>query len=304
MIHEYALEPELVATWGNRHDFRYFVEKFGFGQPRVVSRYPKPWKRLVWEAFRSVDDLDRTRMLELLQRIGESMVHRRGYLWNAGRMWVENAQAEHGRVPFHAIMARENPHHDPRILVASALEVTTPLWAVPRGVTVTRRAADMAAAVAAMLRIAKVVIFVDPHFGPERLRHRRTLEAFLRSVVDGRPVGDPLRLEVHTSVDGTGTRDFFEGECRRRLPRCVPGRVNLKVVRLLQRAQGERLHNRYILTDLGGVLFGVGLDEGDDDDTDDVHLLDRTQYAERWQQYASDAPHFDRPDPPIDIQGA
>ncbi len=47
MVYEYALEPELVATWGNRQDFRYFVEKFGLGQPRIVSRYPKPWKRLV-----------------------------------------------------------------------------------------------------------------------------------------------------------------------------------------------------------------------------------------------------------------
>jgi hypothetical protein len=306
MIHEYALEPELVATWGNRHDFRYFVEKFGFGQPRVVSRYPKPWKRLVWEAFRSPDDLDRTRMVELLQRIGEPMVHRRDYLWNAGRTWVENAQAEHRRAPFHAILARENPHHDTSILVASALEATTPLWAVPRGVTVMRRAADMATAVAAMLRIAEVIVFVDPYFGPDSLRHRRTLEAFLQAVNEGRAVDGPGRLEVHTSMDEdrTGTRAFFEAECQHRLPHSIPAGVALTVVRLLERPQGTQLHNRYVLTDLGGVLFGAGLDEGDDGATDDVQLLDRAQYEERWQQYASDTPAFDCPDPPIEIRGA
>jgi hypothetical protein len=58
------------------------------------------------------------------------------------------------------------------------------------------------------------------------------------------------------------------------------------------------------LTDVGGVLFAAGLDEGDHGATDDLHLLDREQYEARWQQYAGDAPAFDRPDPPIEIHGA
>lgn len=304
MIHEYALEPELVATWGNRQDYRYFVEKFGLGQPRIVSRYPKRWVRLVWQAFQSNDDLERSRMVELLQRIGERMVHRRDYLWDAGRPWVENARAENTRVAFHAILARENPGGHPSILVAAALD-DSPLWVISRGVTIARNAGNMAAAVAAMLRIASVIVFVDPHFSPAELRYLRTLEAFLRAIIEGRAVDGPGRVEVHTSADEdrTGTREFFEVECRSRLPRCIPSGVNLRIVRLQQRPQGERLHNRYILTDLGGVLFGVGLDEGDDGDTDDVHLLDRTQYDERWQQYASDAPAFDRHEPPIEIGG-
>jgi hypothetical protein len=306
MIHEYALEPELVASWGNRHDFRYFVEKFGLGQPRIVSRYPRRWTRLVWQAFQSDDDLDRTRMVELLQRLGERMVHRRDYLWDAGRAWSENARAEHGRVPFHAILARANPGNHPRVLVASELDDSTPLWGVPRAVTIARRAGDMAAAVAAMLRIAEVIVFVDPYFGPDKRRHRQTLEAFLRATVEGRPIDRPGRVEVNTSADEdrTGTREFFEGECQRQLPRCLPIDIRLRIGRLEQRPRGEELHNRYILTDIGGLQFGAGLGEGDDGTTDDVHLLERAQYHERWQQYASDALAFDRPDPQIEIRRA
>jgi hypothetical protein len=307
MIHEYALEPELVATWGNRQDFRYFVEKFGLGQPRIVSRYPKPWKRLVWQAFQSSDDLERTRMVELLQRLSERMVHRRGYQWDPGRAWSENARAEHVRAPFHAIVvARENPDGHARVLVAAELNDATPLWAVPRGVPIARRAADMAAAVAAMLRIAEIVVFVDPYFGPDRSRHRRTLEAFLRATTDGRVVDGPARLEVQTSADEerTGTRVFFEAECQRRLPGCIPAGARLRVVRLVERPGGEGLHNRYILTDLGGVLFGAGLDEGDHGTTDDLVVLDRAQYEMRWQQHAGGALGFDQPEPPVEIQGA
>jgi hypothetical protein len=303
MIYEYALEPELVATWGNLADFRYFVEKFGLGQPRIVSRYPKRWRRLVLEALGRVDNVEPARVVELVQRLSERMVRRRGYVWHQERSWSENANAEHERAPFHAILARENPDGHSSVLTAAELNDATPLWAVPRGRAIARRAVDMAAAVGAMLRIAKVIVFVDPYFGPDSLRHRRTLEAFLRAVTDGRAVDGPGRLEVQTSADEdrTGTRGVFEAECQARLPGCIPAGMRLMVVRLDERPGGERLHNRYILTDVGGVLFGVGLDHGDEGDTDDVHVLDRAQYEERWRQYAGDAPAFDQPEPPIEI---
>jgi hypothetical protein len=303
MIHEYALEPELVATWGNRQDFRYFVEKFGLGQPRIVSRYPKRWKRLVWQAFQSSDDLERARMVELLQRLGERMVHRTGYSWDQGRAWSENARAEHKRVPFHAILARENPDGHPRVLVAAELNDAIPLWAVPRAVAIARQAADLAAAVAAMLRIARTVVFVDPYFGPDSFRHRVTLEAFLRAAIQGRCVGDLGLVEVHTSMDNTGTRAVFEAGCEELLPRCIPAGIRLRVVRLDARAHGEQLHNRYILTDLGGVLFGAGLDEGGHGTTDDLVVLDRAQYELRWQQHVG-APAFDQPEPPVEVRGS
>ena len=45
----------------------------------------------------------------------------------------------------------------------------------------------------------------------------------------------------------------------------------MKVRRLKQKQDGEKLHNRYILTDLGGVTFGTGLDEGKKGETDGHH---------------------------------
>lgn len=198
------------------------MEKFGLGQPRIVSRYPKRWKRLVWGAFQSANDFEAKRMEELLARLGERMVQRRNFIWEPTRTWIENAQREHARIPFRAILARGNPAGHPGTVTAEELDDSAPLWAVPRGITVARSADQMATAVAAMLRIAQVVLFVDPHFGPERPRYRRPLEALLGAVVKGRPLEIPARVEVHTSIDHTGTPEFFHGECRRQLPRCVP----------------------------------------------------------------------------------
>src|SRR5215831_11889020 len=100
------------------------------------------------------------------------------------------------------------------------------------------------------VRIAKVIIFVDPRFGAENARHRRPLEAFLRSVLAGRPTDS-------------------ETECRERLPRCIPSGLVVVVRRLGGRTGGESPHNRFILTDIGGVTFDRGLDDGSDGERDE-----------------------------------
>lgn len=303
MIHEYALEPELVATWGNRQDSRYFVEQFGLGKPRIVSRYPKRWTRQVWDAFKSDNEIERKRMEELLVRLTERQVKRRGYLWEAEKTWLQNAHAEHGRAPFHAILARVNPNGHPTTLVADELqEGTTPLWAAPRGRTVARSATEMAAAIGAMLRVSEVVIFVDPHFGPERSRYRRPLEEFLRAALQDRPTAGPRRVEVHTSLESTGTRAFFERECQGQLPRCLPAGICLALLRLTARPGGQCLHNRYVLTDVGGVVFGIGLDDGNVAETDDLNLMDRAQYELRWAEHSSELMAFDAPEGRIEIR--
>ena len=65
------------------------------------------------------------------------------------------------------------------------------------------------------------------------------------------------------------------------------------VRRWRNRPGGDKLHNRYILTDVGGVQFGAGLDEGDQGATDDVTIIDDDTYRRRMVDYAGTAPAFD-----------
>ena len=307
MIYEYALEPELVATWTDRRDYRYFMQSFGLGQGRVVSRYPKRWKRLVWNAFADTDDFARTRLEELLKRLSERMVHRSNIHWEANSVsWLENAEREHERRPFHAIVARTNPKNHAYVLTESDIdEDSAARWKVNRGCLVARSAEAMADAVASLLRCSSDVIFVDPNFGPERPRFLRPFEVFLERMVCQRPGGAPKRIEVHTAAKGTGTEEFFRGECETRLRRCVPEGMRVLIRRLNQKPGGEKLHNRYILTNLGGVSFGIGLDDGADGETDDITLMDRDQYELRWSQYDGDPPSgFEQKETPVEVIGA
>jgi hypothetical protein len=102
------------------------------------------------------------------------------------------------------------------------------------------------------------------------------------------------------------------------LPRIIPRGITvlLKRWRQNERGRGQLLHNRYILTDIGGVSFGAGLDanlrnsdrDADDIslnelDTDEVTLLDRETYDLRWDQYAGPNPAFVLAQEPIVIVG-
>lgn len=308
MLYEYAIEPELVATWSDRRVGRYFADKFGIGSPRVVSRYPRRWKKLVWSAWERLPtgrtEIDHARMTELIERLSEAMVKRANTVAYTDRSWLSDATKEHRRAPFHAILARRNPMDHPATLAADDIDERTPLWTAPRGVTIPRKAAAIADAVGSMLRIAMDVTFVDPYFAPHHQRFRNVLEACLKACFHER-AGGPPRIRILSSDKNDAAQAFFGSECRRHLPRVIPPNQEVTIRRLKERPGGDRLHNRYILTDLGGVSFGVGLDEAEavNGATDDLHLLDRDQYETRWRQYADGSLAFVS-EKPISITGA
>ena len=298
MIYEYALEPELVASWHDRLLGRFFVEHFGFGTGRVVSRYPKKWRKLVWEAFQAVfgaaaGEIERKRVEELLARLTAAEVRRPGCVWDDACAWLENAERENERRPFHAILSRGNPRGQPNVVRADDILTGTPeIWLAPGSIVVERTAASMANCVASMVRAATQILLVDPHFRASRPRYRNSLGDYLGLVRIGVP---QVTVELHAGhvADDAPDWDTFRRECERHLPSLVPAGLTLIVRRWTNRAGGERLHNRYVLTDIGGVQFGVGLDEGDPGTTDDVSRLHTKAYRRRMDDYAGAAPAFD-----------
>jgi hypothetical protein len=292
MIHEFAIEPELAATWGDRASFKYFITKFGLGEGRLVSRFPKKWKKMVWESFRSSNDMELKRLEELITRITEKMVNRSPYKWQPDKSWLNNAEDEHQQHPFYAILSRQNPRVRDYILIGDELgDSENVLWNVSRGKTVKRKAREMALAVLNMLSNCEAAIFIDPHFGPENSRYRRPLKEFFAFLGNNRGGQLPSRIEVHSS--NKADPDFFRDTCKEELTKLIPKGLKVKFIQWKERTDGVKLHNRYILTDIGGVLFPNGLDEGKEQDMDDVSLLNRAQYELRWSQYAGQDPAFD-----------
>ena len=78
------------------------------------------------------------------------------------------------------------------------------------------------------------------------------------------------RFEIHTTLERpreTLVSAEFLKSFEEKLPEFVPAGRSLSVV-LWEENDGRRLHNRYVLTERGGILVGTGLDaqgSGEDD---------------------------------------
>jgi hypothetical protein len=326
MICEFALEPELVATWHNRKEFLFFEEKFGLRTGRIVSAYPKKWVAQVWQAFQNSpngQDQNAQRNLDaLLRDLTQNMVKRRN-TFSEVPVWLERAETEHAKRPFHAILARENPRENDYVVPAARLVADGHTrWAVPDNPPVSRNAAELVAAVAPMLRTCGHIVFIDPYFDPTKQRFMEPMAAFLQEIWANRYGAENPRIELHTGIDRF-FREHERGqnrnldeerrvcanlvlEMQKRLPRIIPAGKEVCIMIWKQREQGQKLHNRYILSEVCGVAFGTGLDQNDDQDaaeTDDLHMLNVAKLAIRWQEYLGNPPLFDRVVPSFEITG-
>ena len=151
MIYEYALEPSLLSNW---QYFRYFTEKFGVPKGRLISRFPKRWERMVLESLAGCGEVEKARIVESLVRIQKQVLSRH-HEWNNQLDWLSNAETEHGKRPFHAVVAASNPRNREFVLEADSLSEANPLWCLPNLPPVQRIATAMAQRVAPLLYFSK-----------------------------------------------------------------------------------------------------------------------------------------------------
>jgi len=316
MIYEFALEPELVARWHDRKDYSFFDEKFGIRFRRVISGYPKNWKKLVWQAFSEGPEADnqnaQMRMTELIQLLWQNAVRRYSTFPEIPE-WLERAEAEHNERPFHAIIANENPRERDFVITAQGLvENSHSLWNIPGTSPTPRTAQEIASSISPLTRLCRHAVLIDPYFDPTKLRFRQTLSAILDTCNNNVCGIDNIQVELHTSIDrcfknwekgderdpGDETIEYQKlvSACQRKLPELIPSGMQIKMVVWAQKEGGEKLHNRYLLTNICGVLFGAGSDEAENtesDESDDIILLEEGQYMTRYQQYLGTPPAFD-----------
>ena len=294
MLYEYALEPALLSNW---KDFLHFTEKFGFSEGRLISRFPKRWKGTVHDLLSKCDvhecsEMQLKRVEELLfredsdGRTFDDRMLARQHEWNPEKDWLTNAEIEHGKRPFRAILAKENLRSKDFVLEGNSIEDGTQLFQVEKMPSVPRSADEMANLVGPVLRYAKEILLIDPHFGPENKRHRCLMEKLLAAAIHGRDGFLLERVEIHTSDKADA--DFFQNEALRQLPRRIPKGMKVRLFRWPENFN-ERFHNRFILTDRGGLSFGDGLDVGKGEDQVGQFGKETETYLKQWQLYRDDS---------------
>ena len=186
----------------------------------------------------------------------------------------------------------------------------------------------MANAIAPMLRCASHVAFIDPYFQADNARFRLPLEAFLQDLFEEPRCTTIIpTIELHTGIerfyksrdprsdeDEKSNAESIIRNCERYLPRIIPKELSVKVIIWKNKPGGDRLHNRYVYTNIGSVRFGVGLDcfdaeeiTSDDEEpkgpTDEINCCSEETHKSLWKKYLGKTPSFQLVIPAIEIHG-
>jgi hypothetical protein len=289
MIHEYAVEPAAVANWER---FRFVTSHMGIPHGRLIAEFPGGgrWQALVREACRRGDlpNVERTKIFERLGRLDARLI-KGTRLYRNPETWLVNVEAAHRDHPFWAIIATSRPGNAEPFLPIGELDEDTPYWHVQRERIVSRTAASLGACAVDLFRQCREIVFVDPYFDPREERWQNTLREFIRvATISGRTF---RRCEYHLKLIPE-TSFALEKECLAHLPQLLPAGFTLEVRRWRHITHGERMHPRYILTEVGGLRIEKGLDEGVPGETTDVSLLDVDLCSKRLQDFDKMKPAF------------
>ncbi len=273
LIKEFAIEPRVMATWEH---FNSLWADFGAGQGRLISKYPVLWKSKVDELARTLSKPVQAASISAKIRRDEHKFLVTGRTYSGTDSWLVNALSHMPTQPFHAVIASENPAGAKEVLVAGEFaKDELPYKVVPEDF-VARKARDLAGCADLLLVHCEEIQFVDPHFNPSETRFRNTFEAMLELC----NAGSLKVLEIHREKPDPFIPGVQQANYRHQLELLVPANVTLRVFFWSQNPGGLGLHPRFLLTDLGGIHFENGLDEGGPGEATLVKALSH----EAWQK--------------------
>jgi hypothetical protein len=297
MFYEYALEPAVVSNWERA---RYFLDAFAPWKGRFIAAYPKDWKRRVYEGL-CCRDVEKKSIEDRLARLDKRFfAARKGAPFDPSKSWADNALAENQREAFRAVIVADSIVRGGNVLNAGVLDETNPLWRVEQGRFAARDPETLRDALRLLLRLSTRVALIDPFFRP----HQRD-KALAFAAVSGSVSAD-AKLEVHArlGIQGDPTHHWFKEQCELHLPRWLQVGQDTLVHTWSQRPGGKRLHNRYLITNIGGVKFGDSVEQGQEGEDDHISILDESSREDLWSQFVDPASAFDRIGTPVAVTGA
>jgi hypothetical protein len=280
MFKEIAIEPAAVA--GSSLGFKYIIEKFGISEGRLIAAFPSKWKRQVYQAAkeRLKGKADLSRLVFRLEKLTDESFYRRSRPGDGcSEDWLKAATNEHARLPFDAIISVA-PSELPMVFDVDELDDEHYCLQPNRQWHIDRNATAMASCCAPLLSRARHIKFVDPHFDLSQGRFHRPFMEFLKHIQPGATV-DIFRGDGHSPI-------FVSQNFKKILDRIRPEGVKVQIFLLPERT----LHNRFVLTEAGGLLFPIGLDDKNDREltSDLVIVLQPSAWKIEWIKYTGEEP--------------
>ncbi|QEP41869.1 hypothetical protein D5085_01115 [Ectothiorhodospiraceae bacterium BW-2] len=299
MIKEYAIDPELLSNWQN---FRYLTEQFGISKGKLIAEYPKRWRKLVYDALTHCKTMEKKRIEERLTLMSKRRDKLSARLcpcqWQDEISWLENAIHEHALHPFDAIISETNPDQLPFVLINETLDEEEPLWQSSTMIEIKRDAALIAKTLSPLLHRSQTLTLIDPHFSPFSERWYRPLIELTTTWHQGiiAKKNQNVALIFHLLGDNPkrskpDRNGFYQG-CQNFVEQ-LPPNISIHFYRWSETDWSNNIHDRFILTDRGGVQFSIGLDASTNpNETTLITLLEEPIYQSVSQRFDPQNSHY------------
>lgn len=294
MFHEYALDPNVLSNWDR---VRYFLDAFGPWKGRFIAKYPRNWKKLVYDVVKDRPNIEKKRIEQRLSAMTDSVFYSRvGTHYDGTKSWFANATIEHNRCCFHAIITEE-PSNDSNVINGTEVDEQCHLWRVDSGKIVPRDPGHFVTIIKMLLIASEEIAIIDPYFQSGRLGKVQPLVEICKITANRQ-----CSIQVHFSEHHVAYREA-KRSAETALPSKLPEGAKVSLHCWNERKGGPRLHNRFIITNIGGVQFGDSVEAGDEGQEDRITILDENSHRLIWSQFIESPGAFDSAGPPIHVVG-
>jgi hypothetical protein len=281
MIYEFAVSPSICDSWQN---LRFLLSSFGKEEGRLLSDIPKKqWFNLALKTIKQSDHppVERKRMSEGVIKLKNKSLYKRNYVPDiAGKNWLDCALAAHKDRPFRGILT-DGCHAVEDCVLINDIELTEKaLWNIPPGCMAKRTATEMLEPIKPMLDCANEAILIDRNFDPGKARFINFLSELL-NYLSHRSYSPSIQT-ISYHLGDKMSPEHIQYLCNEHLAHRIPYGMKLNIYIWPK----DELHDRYVLTDNGGVKYGVGLDEYDGGGSKEVAInrIFESEYRKWWNE--------------------
>lgn len=314
MIHEYAIDPAFLLELADKSETSlHLCRALALGSACIMAGYPDNIGSLAYSlAKQELESAKDPKHIEKWQKrlhkvteITVALTQTTTKRFNC-KSWNQDFTDEHTRFPFAGILSNNLPADNaPHKNLDWLRRLDCDLFTCPQSCLVPRKADDMNRVLLPLLQNASQLTFVDPYFYPEK-RFNGPYQKYFASIAAASHVRSSGVREINIVCTGyielygkEHKASTFQKACEVVLPKLMPPNMKLTIYRIKEIPDRQKRHNRYIITDIGGVSLGHGTDDSSSLSSDDIGLLSAPQLAHWKAAYTPGSAHFDWTKPPV-----
>lgn len=273
MLSEYAVEPSAIGA--NWRVFKDLIDRFGIDKGRLISRQPNRWEKKVIQAAKEAGVPD-VRMKSIVERLrnAKHKVVDFNRTYDSDSDWMGNALRGHAERPYRAIICGSDSNKCTEAVHPDDCSDDHPLFEASISQDVSRTADLISNSLLSIAMVAKEIDYVDPFFDLRATRgdYIGPLSALLTKL-EATGV-TPKIIRVHfRSHESRPPPNLLLRDGLRQTAGMIPQGYIVELFEWSEIEGGEDMHDRFFLTDVGGVMIGAGLSATGTEETATFTLL-------------------------------